>query len=47
MDFSSNSPIFFRRKVYLAVAGAGYPLAGYRCGRRGTPSDPFQEWVCR
>ncbi|MCL6635898.1 MAG: hypothetical protein K6T29_09075, partial [Peptococcaceae bacterium] len=43
LDFTSNSLVFFRRNVYLAVAGSGYPLAGYQCGRRGTPSDPFQE----
>jgi len=42
-DFSNNSLIFFRRNIYLAVAGAGYPLAGYQCGRRGTHSDPFQD----
>lgn len=42
IDFSNHSLVFFRRNVYLAVAGPGYPLAGYQCGRRGTPSDPFQ-----
>lgn len=43
IDFSHSSLIFFRRNIYLAVAGAGYPLAGYQCGRRGAPSDPFQD----
>ncbi|NQS75046.1 MAG: hypothetical protein HQP61_01190 [Peptococcaceae bacterium] len=43
IDFSNNSLVFFRRNVYLALAGAGYPLAGYQCGRRGTGSDPFQD----
>ncbi|OPY56872.1 MAG: Glucoamylase precursor [Pelotomaculum sp. PtaU1.Bin035] len=42
-EYSNNSLIFFRRNVYLAVSGAGYPLAGYQCGRRGTHSDPFQD----
>jgi len=41
-DLTDHSLIFFRRNVYLAVAGSGYPLAGYQCGRRGTHSDPFQ-----
>ncbi len=43
VDFSNNSLVFFRRNIYLALAGYGYPLAGYQCGRRGTPSDPFQD----
>jgi len=43
VDFSNNSLVFHRRNVYLAVAGHGYPLAGYHCGRRNTPSDPFQD----
>jgi len=43
LDFSNNALVFFRRDVYLAVAGSGYPLAGYHCGRRGAPSDPLQE----
>jgi len=43
VDFSNNSLVFFRRNIYLALAGAGYPLAGYQCGRRGTPSDPYQD----
>lgn len=53
IDFSNNSLVFFRRNIYLATAGSGHPLAGYQCGRRGTPSDPFQEaskgclWGCR
>jgi len=43
VDFSNNSLVFFRRNIYLALAGAGYPLAGYQCGRRGAPSDPYQD----
>ncbi|MDD2553437.1 MAG: glycoside hydrolase family 15 protein [Desulfotomaculaceae bacterium] len=43
IDFSNNSLVFFRRNIYLALAGTGYPLAGYQCGRRGTSSDPFQD----
>lgn len=43
LDFTNNSLVFFRRNIYLAVAGFGYPLSGYQCGRRGTHSDPFQE----
>ncbi len=43
VDYSNNSLVFFRRQIYLALAGAGYPLAGYQCGRRGSPSDPFQD----
>ena len=43
IDVSNNSLVFFRRNVYLALAGAGYPLAGYQCGRRGAASDPFQD----
>ena len=43
IDFLNNSLVFYRRNVYLVVAGRGYPLAGYSCGRRNTPSDPFQD----
>lgn len=43
VDFSNNSLVFFRRNIYLALTGFGYPLAGYQCGRRGTPSDPYQD----
>lgn len=43
IDFSNNSLVFYRRNTYLAVAGPEYPLSGYQCGRRGTPSDPFQD----
>lgn len=43
VDFSNNSLVFFRRNVYFALAGAGYPLAGYQCGRHGTASDPYQD----
>lgn len=39
----NQSLLFYRRNIYLAVAGAGYPLAGYHLGRRGTGSDPFQD----
>ncbi|MCG9969193.1 glycoside hydrolase family 15 protein [Pelotomaculum terephthalicicum JT] len=42
LDFCNHSLIFFRRNIYLAVAGSGYPLSGYQCGRRCTHSDPFQ-----
>ena len=43
VDFSNNSLIFFRRNVYLSLAAPGFPLTGYQCGRRGAPSDPFQD----
>jgi len=43
VDFLSNSLVFYRRNIYLAIAGSGYPLAGYQCGRKGAPSDPFQD----
>ncbi|MDD3652914.1 MAG: glycoside hydrolase family 15 protein [Desulfotomaculaceae bacterium] len=43
LDFFNNSLIFYRRNIYLALTGAGYPLIGYQCGRRGTHSDPFQD----
>lgn len=43
VDFSNNSLVFFRRNIYLALTGVGYPLAGYQCGRRDTPSDPYQD----
>lgn len=43
IDFSNNSLVFFRRNIYFALAGAGYPLAGYQCGRHGTASDPYQD----
>lgn len=43
LDFTNNSLVFFRRNIYLAVSGFGYPLSGYQCGRRGTHSDPFQD----
>ncbi len=43
VDFFNNSLVFFRRNVYLALTGAGYPLAGYQCGRHGTSSDPYQD----
>ncbi|MCL6559643.1 MAG: hypothetical protein K6U74_12765 [Firmicutes bacterium] len=42
-DYTNNSLVFFRRNVYLTVAASGQPLAGFHCGRRGTPSDPYQE----
>lgn len=42
-DFSNNSLTFYRRNIYLALTGAGHPLIGYQCGRRGTHSDPFQD----
>lgn len=42
IDFDDASLTFYRRHVYLAIAGYGYPLAGYQCGRRCTHSDPFQ-----
>ncbi|OPX84169.1 MAG: Glucoamylase precursor [Pelotomaculum sp. PtaB.Bin104] len=42
-DFSNHSLVFFRRNIYVALTGAGYPLTGYQCGRRGTHSDPFQD----
>lgn len=40
---SNNSLIFYRRNIYMALAGSGYPLAGYHLGRRGTGSDPYQD----
>jgi oligosaccharide amylase len=43
IDFSNNSLVFFRRNIYLALAGSGYPLAGYQCGRHGAASDPYQD----
>lgn len=43
IDFSNGSLVFYRRHIYLAAAGCGSPLAGYNCGRRHTPSDPFQD----
>ena len=43
LDFTSHSLVFFRRDVYFAVAGCGYPLAGYQCGRRETSTDPYCE----
>jgi glucoamylase len=39
---SNNSLVFYRRDIYLAVAGTGHPLTGYHLGRRGTDSDPYQ-----
>lgn len=42
VDFFNNSLVFYRRNVCLAIAAATYPLAGYQCGRRGTPADPFR-----
>ncbi|HPU36338.1 MAG TPA: glycoside hydrolase family 15 protein, partial [Bacillota bacterium] len=43
LDFASHALVFFRRDVYFAVAGCGYPLAGYQCGRRDTATDPYRE----
>lgn len=43
VDFHNNSLVFHRRHIYLAVSGPDYQLSGYQCGRRGTPSDPFQD----
>lgn len=43
LDFTNHSLVFFRRDVYFAVAGCGYPLAGYQCGRREASTDPYRE----
>jgi len=29
--------------MYFALGGAGYQLAGYQCGRRGTSTDPYRD----
>jgi glucoamylase len=41
IDYANKSLVFFRRNIYLALSGTGYPLAGYQCGRRGTYTDPY------
>jgi oligosaccharide amylase len=43
VDYTNESLVFFRRKIYLALGGSGYPLAGYQCGRRGTDTDPYHD----
>lgn len=40
---ANNSLVFYRRNIYFATTGAGYPLTGYHLGRRGTGSDPYQD----
>jgi oligosaccharide amylase len=43
IDYTNESLVFFRRDIYFALGGSGYPLAGYQCGRRGTDTDPYRD----
>ena len=42
IDTEANALVQFRRNVYLGLMAAGKKPAGFHCGRRNAPSDPFE-----